>query len=143
MITREDVLRRWFGQWSRLKAWRKDLSGVDLLISDEFKHSMLGTCNVLAQRVTIYRCNQVSFNAASELDTLLHELAHAACTIDHHHGVTWQRVYSEAVREVTGIAIPRAAANYMTLCRSGKAAVASWWRSSGNDALVRLAMKGA
>lgn len=138
MITREQVLTKWLGHWRQLKAWRANLDHVSVEISERWHPHRLGTCWPKTGRITIYRANRNSFDAATELDTLIHELAHAAC-VNEHHGVVWQETYSRAILEVTGISIPRCAANYRDLVLAGQAAVASWWKSSGNEFLFKLA----
>ncbi len=137
MITRTDVLMRWFRQWANLRAWKRDLSEVKVEVSDRWYPDRLGTCWTLEQRIAVYRSSERSFNAANELHTLLHELAHAA-TILEHHGPKWQECYSAAILEVTRIAIPRAASSYRILNTAGRAAMKSWWTSSGNDSLLRV-----
>lgn len=138
MLTRREILTFWFSKWATLSAWQRDLTPVAVEVSDRFNDSRLGTCWPMQQRITVYRAVQAPKVAlASELDTILHEMAHAA-TIDEHHSAKWQAVYSRAVTEVTRIPIPVMANNYHILCQAGKQAVASWWRSSGNEALVKM-----
>ncbi len=138
MITRAEVLHKWFKQWHTLRAWNRSLENVVMNVSDIRHPDRLGTCWTLQQRITVYRAVDVPrFNAASELYTLLHEMAHAAC-IEEHHGVKWQATHAEAILEVTGIGIPKAAANYQVLCQAGRDAVKAWWRTSGNEFLLGL-----
>ncbi len=132
-LTRVNVLEKWAKNWSTLKAWNRDLSEVSIEISDKSHPNRLGTCWSFEQRLVVYRGASIS----DELDTLLHELAHAA-TIGDHHGEAWQGVYASAVAEVTKISIPKAADNYQILCRAGKMSLQSWWTSSGNEFLWRL-----
>lgn len=140
MITREQVLRKWFAEWTRLPAWGRSLAGVTLEISNQHHPERLGTCWTERQHITIYRSNRDGHNMAVELDTLIHEMAHAATCAA--HDVRWQTCYSRAIREVTKIAIPRAAANYLSIQKAGEAAVKSWWVSSGNDFLWKVARAG-
>lgn len=137
-ITREDVLRRWFRTWANLPAWNRDLaSTVELVISPDRCATFLGLCK--GQKITIYRAvDAPRFHASMELSVLLHEMAHAATPTDPGHGVIWQVAFSRAVREVTGIGIPRAAENYRTLQRAAEVAFASWWRTSGNEMLLKI-----
>lgn len=138
MITRANVLHSWHHRWSNLRAWKRDLSPVSVTVSDVRHPARLGTCWTREQRITVYRAvDAPRFNAASELYTLLHELAHAA-EIEEHHGLGWQRTHADAIREVTGIGIPSAANNYRVLVEAGREAVASWWRSSGNEFLLKM-----
>lgn len=133
MITREEVLTKWFRQWHTLRAWKRDLSNVTMEVSDRQYADRLGTCWSAEQRFAVYRGRSTS----GELYTVLHEMAHAAC-IEEHHGSKWQETHANAIREVTGIEIPKAASNYHTLCEAGRAAMKSWWVSSGNEFLLRL-----
>lgn len=134
MVTREQGLRRWFSEWQNLKAWRRSLSEVTLEISDRVHPRRLGTCWTLEQRIVIYGHDA---DMPGELNTLIHEMAHAA-EIEDHHGVKWQECYSRAILEITKTAIPRVAANYEILNRAGKAAVRAWWKSSGNDMIWKM-----
>lgn len=137
MITREQGLLTWASRWRTLRAWRRDLSEVRVEISDRVHANRLGTCWPHAQRLVVYRGNAF----VEELATLLHELAHAA-TIDARHSEVWQRVFSDAVSEVTGIAVTPVAYNFRVLNSAAKDAFATWWRTSGNDRLWRLAHTG-
>lgn len=137
MITRNEVLTKWFRQWHTLKAWRRDLSNVTMEVSDRQYSDRLGTCWPAEQRFAVYRGHTPKFFAPGELYTVLHEMAHAAC-IEEHHGSKWQEAHAAAIREVTGIEIPKAANNYHTLCEAGTSAMKSWWVSSGNEFLLRL-----
>ncbi len=132
-ITRTDVLNRWTKDWRTLKAWRRDLSEVEVEYSEKQHPLRLGTCWSHEQRLVVYRGATIQ----TDLDTVLHELAHAA-TIGDGHGVAWQEVYSDAIQEVTKIPIPSAVVNYRNLCSAGRAAMASWWVTSGNDFLWKL-----
>ena len=136
MITRTEVLKKWTKDWRTLQAWCRDLSEVSVEISDKAHPHRLGTCWSHEQRLVVYKGSSIT----EDLDTLIHELAHAA-TIGEGHGLAWQSCYADAVQEVTGIPIPSAADNYRTLCQSGKAAVSSWWVSSGHDFLWKLVSK--
>ncbi len=133
MTLRERVLQKWLRDWRVLVAWRRDLSEVEVEISDKEYPLRLGTCWSEEQRLVVYRGKTI----AGELDTLIHELAHAA-TIGDGHGDLWQATYAAAVEEVTGIPIPGGAENYRRLCQAGKLAVASWWKTSGNEFAWRL-----
>jgi hypothetical protein len=133
VITRTQVLQKWTNEWRTLKAWCRDLSEVEITISDKQHPNRLGTCWSHEQRMVVYKGASIQ----EDLDTIIHELAHAA-TIGDNHGVVWQGVYAGAIEEITAIPIPRAADNYRILCRAGQAAVTSWWVSSGNDFLWRL-----
>lgn len=132
-LTRKDVLEKWAKEWRLLRAWRRDLSEVEIDISDKIHPNRLGTCWSYEQRLVIYRGSSIQ----EDLDTLLHELAHAA-TIGDAHGLIWQDTYASAVEEATKVATPGAGDNYHMLCRAGRAAVSSWWIFSGNDFLWRL-----
>jgi hypothetical protein len=133
MLTREQLLTKWFKEWSTLRAWKRDLFEVEVEISDKEFPCRLGTCWSHEQRLVIYRGNDI----AGELDTLLHELAHAA-TIGEAHGPAWQEIYAAAILEVTRTPIPTAANNYRILCAAGKAAMRAWWERSGNAFAVKL-----
>lgn len=132
-LTREMVLRKWETEWKLLKSWNRDLSLVEVEISDREHANRLGTCWSYEQRLVVYRGDSI----ADELHTLLHELAHAA-TIGEKHGPIWQATYADAVREVTGVPVPRAATSYRIVNAAGKDAVKSWWHESGNEFLWRL-----
>ena len=132
-ITRTDILQKWTKDWRTLKAWRRDLSEVVVEFVDKVHPQRLGTCWAHQQRLVVYRGPSI----CSELDTVLHELAHAA-TIGDNHGALWQKIYSDAIQEVTRIPIPSAVHNYQLLCHAGEVAVKSWWVSSGNDFLWKL-----
>jgi hypothetical protein len=134
VITREQGLTTWAARWRTLKAWRRDLSEVKVVISDRFHHGRLGTCWSHAQRLVIYRGD--SF--IDELGTLVHELAHAA-TIGADHDEPWQTTYAAAVAEVTGIAVVPLAYNYEVLNMAAKDAMRTWWRTSGHEAIWKLA----
>jgi hypothetical protein len=134
MITREQGLLTWASRWCTLTAWRRDLSEVKVEISNRIHAGRLGTCFSRQQRVVIYKGD--SF--VDELGTVLHELAHAA-TIGSSHDERWQTVYSAAVAEVTGIAVTPCAYNYEVLNAAAKDAVRTWWRTSGNAAIWRMA----
>ncbi len=133
MITRRDVLLKWAKEWTTLKAWHRDLSEVEIEISNHQFPDRLGTCWPVQQRIKIYRAPMIT----DELDTLIHEMAHAVMIYDG-HGEMWQGCYSAAIKEVTGITIPQVADNYHILCEAGRAAVASWWTRSGHEFLWKL-----
>lgn len=133
MITREQVLRKWARDWANLSAWARDLSEVEVEISDQVHPRRLGTCWAHEQRMVIYRGASI----AVDLDTLLHEYAHAA-TIGNHHGADWQLTYATAIREVTGISVPSSVSNYRILCEAGSHAIECWWFLSGGDFLWKL-----
>jgi len=124
----------WASRWRTLKAWRRDLSEVKVEISPSWHNNRLGTCWSHAQRLVVYKGD--SF--IDELGTLIHELGHAA-TIGAAHDERWQDVYSAAVSEITGITVIPAAYNYEVLNMAAKDAMRTWWRSSGNDTIWRLA----
>lgn len=132
-LTREIVLRKWSQEWATLKAWNRDLSEVDVEISDKTFPMRLGTCWSHEQRLVIYRGNSI----AAELNVLIHEFAHAA-TIGESHGPVWQAMYADAVREATGLPIPRCGANYRIVHAAGEDAVKTWWTRSGNEFLWGL-----
>lgn len=132
-LTREIVLVKWSKEWANLKAYGRDLSKVEIEISDRVCQDRLGTCWTHEQRLVIYPGKSIT----DDLDTLIHELAHAA-TIGDAHGELWQKTYASAIEEVTGIPIPKRAGNYHRLCQAGRQAVASWWEASGNAFLWRL-----
>jgi hypothetical protein len=136
VITRREVLQKWAKDWRTLKAWNRDLSEVQITISEEVHKNRWGTCWIMEQRLVVYKSPTIH----QDLDTLIHELAHAA-TIHEAHGPDWQLCYATAIREVTGISIPKAADNYQILCEAGSAAVTSWWMASGHDFLWRLVSK--
>ncbi len=139
MLTRREVLNKWAKEWFTLKAWKRDLSNVEITISDENNQSVLGTCWPLEQSITIYRAVEPpKLDLPTELDTLIHELAHAA-TIEEGHSHVWQATYSRAIVEVTKICIPLVADKYRTVGRAGRQAVKTWWNRSGNEFLVKLA----
>jgi hypothetical protein len=79
-------------------------------------------------------------NFIDELGTLVHEFGHAA-TIGTHHDERWQEVYAAAVTEITGIAVVPSAYNYHVLNMAAKDAMRSWWRTSGNETVWRLASR--
>lgn len=137
IVTREQGLRRWHQEWATLKAWRRDLSDVKLEVSKRSHAGRYGTCWSYEQRITIYDSQPF----AGQVCTLVHELAHAA-TIGSAHDEPWQRVYAEAVTEITGIAVAAAAHNYHDLNVAARDAMASWWKRSGNAALWQLANGG-
>ena len=132
-LTRDIVLTRWAGEWSRLKAWNRTLE-VSVEISDRQCADRLGTCWPTEQRLVIYRGRTIQ----GELHTLLHELAHAAVPASEGHSLKWQAIYAAAIQEVTGIPVPVAGDNYRIVNFTGIAAMESWWRSSGNEFLWRL-----
>ncbi len=134
MITRTQGLLTWASRWRLLKAWRRDLSEVKIEISDRNHSRRLGTCWSHQQRLIVYKGD--SF--IDELGTLVHELGHAA-TIGAAHDERWQDVYSGAVSEITGISVCPAAYNYEVLNMAAKDAMRVWWKTSGNEALWRLA----
>lgn len=134
MITREQGLMTWASRWRTLKAWRRDLSEVKVVISDRRHANRLGTCWSHQQRLVVYRGS--SF--INELGTLVHELGHAA-TIGAQHDEWWQEVYSAAVTEITGLVVVPVAYNYHVLNMAAKDAMRSWWVSSGNQTIWRLA----
>jgi hypothetical protein len=132
-VTRAQGLLRWADAWRNLRAWRRDLSLVEVVISDRAHPRRLGSCWDFQQRLVVYRGD--SF--AEELATVLHELAHAAC-IGGEHGEQWQATYAAAVTEVTGLPVVTCAEDYQVLCMSARDAVKAWWVSSGNDFAWRL-----
>jgi len=132
-LTRKTVLEKWGADWRTLRSWNRDLSEVTVEVSDREHPNRLGTCWSHEQRLVVYKGDSIH----GELDTLLHEFAHAA-TIGDGHGLAWQGVYAAAIEEVTGVPIPRAVNNYQLLCWSGKKAVKSWWVNSGHDFLWRM-----
>ena len=134
MITRTQGIMTWASRWRTLKAWRRDLSDVKMTISDHVHAGRLGTCWSSQQRITIYKGD--SF--IDELSTVLHELAHAA-TIGAHHDEPWQTTFAAAITEVTSIAVTPLAYNYEVLDAAAKDAMQTWWRTSGNAAIWRLA----
>lgn len=137
MITREQGLRKWADQWRTLRAWKRDLSGVKIEISDRWWSLRLGTCWDYEQRVVIYRGD--SF--VDELSTILHELAHAAC-IGSGHDEKWQTTFASAVTEVTNISVVPMADSYRILNLAAKSAISTWWQLSGNAKLWSLASTG-
>lgn len=137
MISRAQGLLSWADRWRTLRAWRRDLSQVRVEVSDQAHPQRLGTCWSLQQRLVIYR--GPSF--VDELSTLVHELAHAATILEHHSEI-WQEVYAAAVTEITGIEVVPVAHDYRVLDRAAEDALRSWWRTSGNDRLWRLAHTG-
>lgn len=133
MITRHNVLTKWAADWRKLSAWKRDLSLVEVEISNQAFPHRAGTCWSYEQRLVVYRGESIH----GELYTLLHEFAHAA-TIGDGHGSLWQAVHADAIHEVTRIPIPSAADNYRILCEAGRDAVASWWKTSGNEMLWKM-----
>lgn len=136
VITRKDVLLKWAKDWAKLKAWNRDLSEVQVTISDRTNADRMGTCWPMQQRLVVYKGSSMT----DDLDTLIHEFAHAA-TIHEAHGPDWQHCYATAMQEVTGIPVPTAVDNYRILCEAGREAVHSWWVASGHDFLWRLVSK--
>jgi hypothetical protein len=137
-VTREQGLRTWASRWRVLKAWRRDLSEVQVEISDRWHANRLGTCWAHQQRLVVYK--GTSF--IGDLSTLVHELAHAA-TIGAAHDERWQAIYAAAVTEITGVAVVPVAYNYEVLDRAAEDAMRVWWQASGNAALWRLARGAA
>jgi hypothetical protein len=136
VITREQGLRSWASRWRTLRAWKRDLSEVTIDIKATQRKDRLGTCWPLKQHIVIY----LGEAFIGELGTLIHELAHAA-TIGAHHDEPWQTVYAAAVTEVTGIAVVPVAYNYEVLNMAAKDALRTWWRTSGNATIWKLASK--
>ena len=122
-MTRVENIMHWANQWRTLRAWKRDLSEVQIKISKRINASRLGTCWSTEQRITIYQ----GASLVEELDTLLHELAHAA-TIGAHHDARWQEVYAAAVTEVTGIVVVPVAYDYHFVARAGEEALKAWWQ---------------
>lgn len=133
-ITREQGLRTWADRWVKLRAWRRDLSNVKIEISDRAFPNRLGSCWTYEQRLVVYKGETF----VDELGTLLHELAHAAA-IDAQHSERWQTIFAAAVSEVTGLAVIPASYNYRILNMAAKDALRTWWRTSGNEFIWRLA----
>lgn len=134
MITRAQGLTTWADRWRTLRAWSRDLSEVKVEISNRWHQNRLGSCWAHEQRIVVYRGD--SF--VEELNTVLHELAHAA-TIGAAHDERWQEMFAAAVTEVTGIVVVPVAYNYRVLNGAAKDALTTWWRASGNAALWKLA----
>jgi hypothetical protein len=135
-MTRAQGLKSWADSWRTLRAWRRDLSEVEIKISSRVNATRLGTCWPHEQRIVIYQGE--SF--IDELGTLLHELAHAA-TIEHAHGERWQETFASAVTEVTSIVVGPVAYNYRVLNQAAKDALKSWWWHSGNADRWELAQQ--
>jgi hypothetical protein len=138
VITRESGLAHWASQWRLLRAWKRDLSGVKIKISNRWHRNRLGTCWSMEQRLVIYRGD----NFIDELGTLVHELAHAA-TIGAGHDEQWQEIYATAVTEITGISVVPCADSYRVVNMAAHDAMEAWWVASGNDALWRMARRSA
>lgn len=133
---RETILLKWAKEWSTLRAWCRDLSDVQVTISSDKHPKRLGTCWAHGQRLIVY----VGASITQDLATLLHELAHAA-TIGENHDTGWQGIYSDAVEEVTGIALPSIVPSYHLLDQAAEDAVKWWWSNSSNEFAYNLLRK--
>lgn len=116
---REAHLRACFQKWARLKAWETDLSRVELVIRRRSRHPIAWTSgHYSGKRIVI----TVGTDEAYAMETLLHEMAHAASKIKrwewlrHHipgrsrdpyyyHGIGFCGFLLSAAREALGVPI--------------------------------------
>lgn len=136
MITWEQGISTWAERWRNLRAYEGRVLQSLVTIRNVFFPERWGTAWSHRNEIAVYRSDRFS----NDLDTIIHEFAHLARSV--HHEADWQECYADAIREVTGIPIPRQANNYEMLVRAGREAMASWWKTSGNAFLWHLASKG-
>lgn len=121
---RVQMLRDCFKEWSKLKAWETDLSGVELVIRRRSRAPLDWTSGHCCsdRRIVI----TVGVDDAKAKKTLLHELAHAAAAVKrrawlkehrdsmvpgrsndpyYYHGIGFRGLFLSAAREVTGLPV--------------------------------------
>lgn len=136
-ITRQQGVLTWAARWATLRAWGRDLSHVQVVVSPREYSSRLGTCWQMEHRLVVYAGQDMP----GTLATLLHEYAHSA-TIGEDHGPAWQAVFASALTEVTGIEVVPCADRFEDINDAAKRAVRAWWRASGNALAWSLVGEG-
>lgn len=134
-MKRTEAVKIFAEQWRHLKAWGRPLLEVFIKYED-YKRGNYGICYPVERRCVI----RVRADIPDSLDTVLHELAHAAVPAQEHHGAWWRKVYAQAVEEVTGRAIPAADSDdYCAVRALGTEALRAWWKEKGFDRIWALA----
>lgn len=127
-MTLKEGLACWAREWRALKVWGRVLEEVEI----EFRQRHAGDYATGVAYSYARRLVVTAPNMPQGLAALLHELAHLAAPGDEHHGERWRAIYVAAVEEVTGVRVATAGA--LDLVESAtSAAVAQWWKSSGNE----------
>jgi hypothetical protein len=130
------VVRTWAERWRSLRAWGRPLDEVTITVKRRPNGGITGTG--LARPVKRQVIVRVGSSLVDGLVTVLHELAHVAVPAQEHHGDRWQAAYAAAVEEVTGIPVAYGGEK-ADLDYAAHLALRSWWRSSGNEFLWKLA----
>jgi hypothetical protein len=138
-VTKHDVVKTWARNWTRLKAWRYDLSEAVVVVKDRHNGQAIGStgrARYLDNQV-IVRCGR---SVVDCLATVLHEFAHLSERRDG-HGIAWQRTFAAAVEEVTGTPIGYGYENKRDIDYVAHIALRDWWKRSGNEFAVQLVLR--
>jgi hypothetical protein len=126
-VTPTQAITNWANRWRNLKAWKRTLDNVQVMVMPYKGTQAVGKCFPSEQRVKVFSTGDI----CHDLSTVLHELAHAACRGGTHHNEAWQECYANATTEVTQIQIPKVASEFTLMDRASESAIRSWWQSSG------------
>jgi len=124
----KEGLQVWAERWRGLKAWGRPLEEVTV----EFRQRHAGNYATGLAFPTLRRIVVTAPDMTRGLTTLLHELAHVAVPGNEHHGTKWREAFVGAVTEVTGVYVTPVG-SLRVLGDGVRAAVASWWKTSGNE----------
>lgn len=135
-MTRREAVGVWAEKWRHLQAWGRPLEEVQIDLRRDDGRGRLGWCHQCSRRIVV-KCRT---DMVDTLDTVLHELAHAANPGEFEdHGERWREVYARAVEEVTGRAIPGAGAEDEVGVRAlALEALRGWWRESGLENVWKM-----
>lgn len=139
------ILETWARNWRTLRAWRRPLEEIDVVIKGRNGFEEPG-CGALYSSGVAYPVRRscvirAGADLPDALATILHEYAHLAAPASAHHGPAWSRRYAGAVLEVTGVYICREGPKH-EIDFAATAAVRAWWKSSGNEFAAKLLMPG-